>query len=564
MSLLNYTTAILLLYLSALPALYSAYTVYDKRRKPAIQWFIVFMILAAAWAFIYATMNLVTSVELTYAIANVFWAVVTATGGAFFLFAYEFAYKQPLSNKTAVLFFVPAIVLFAFSWSNPGDLVYTAEYTVGDNGVLQVGFPQGILFVSAVQGYGYLMTIASTALFFAESIHSSGKHRRRAATLTLFFMGVLAATTLTIVDYLPPYYDGTSLLYGFAGIYFAHSVNRHGFMEFTPVARDQAFDAINEAVFIVNSEREIIDGNDTAAETFDVDLNSRERIGDVLPTDADTGEITELFSRTEFEERKYYTTRTQPFAYGRGLAGELIVVGEITELKEREKELEQIKDVLLRFFRHDIRTSMQIILGQSESLQKDLPDENKTDLTNIVNTSEDVVNKAHKIRLIDTIIGEDETVVANLPSVIEDGIRKADVPPETAIDVSIDDVNVQCHSKFAFAVEELIENAVEHRRRDEQITVTLRTEMADDSVALFVEDNGSGIPENELNVLRQEGETQLSHLSGIGLWIVKYLTEKADGVFECRNQGDGGAQILITLPVSAESETEPAETASDR
>ncbi len=561
---LNYITITFLLYMSALPALYSAYTVYDKRRKPAIQWFILFMVLAAAWAFLYATMNLVPAAGLTYAIANVFWTVVTATGGAFFLFAYEFAYKQPLSNRAAVLFFLPAIVFFALSWINPGDIVYTAEYTVGTDGVLQVGFPQGILFVGIVQGYGYLMTIASTALFFAEAIHSDGKHRRRAVTLAIFFIGVLVATTLTIVDYLPPYYDGTALLYGFAGIYFAHSVNRHGFLEFSPVARNQAFNAINEAVFILNAEDEIIDGNSTAAETFDVNLDSRERIEDVLPTRSSTGEIEGTFSRTERGELKYYTTQTQPFAYGRGLAGKLIVVGEITELKQREKELERIKDVLIRFFRHDIRTSMQIILGQSESLQKDLPDGGDDNLTDIVDTSEDIVNKAHKIRLIDSVIGEDRNVIASLPEMVEDGITKAEIPSDTVLEVSIHDVDVQCHSKFAFAVQELIENAVEHRGQPDQATVVLRSEIEEHAVTLFVEDDGQGIPETELEVLREEGETQMSHLSGIGLWIVKYLTEKAGGVFECRNQHSGGAQVRITLPVPAESEDEPARTVSDR
>ncbi|WP_277612954.1 sensor histidine kinase [Natrinema saccharevitans] len=549
-TLLTYTSAILLLYLSALPALYSAYIVFSDRRKPAIQWFIIFMVFAAAWAFLYATMNFVTSEQLTYAIANIFWTVVPATAGAFFLFAYEFTYKQPVSNRIAFLFFVPAIILFALSWVNPGGIIYTAEYTVTDQGILQIGFPQGILFFTIVQGYGYLMTVASTSLFFAEAIHATGKRRRRAAILVIFFIGVLVATTLTIIDYFPSYYDLTSLMYGIAGVYFSHSVIQHGFIQFSPVARDQAFNMIDEAVFILNSENEVIDGNSAAATVFDVDRSAREQIEDILPMTSNTGEIKETFSRTEGRESKYYTTQTQSFVYGRGLVGKLVVAAEITKLKKREEELELVKNVLIRLFRHDIRTSMQVILGQSENLQNDLSDETATELSNIISASEDIVNKAHKIRLIDSVFGEDETVVASLPKMVEDGIEKASIPSNAVVDVSIDDTEVMCHSKFAFAVQELIENAVEHHGPDDQIRIILRTEMGNESVALFVEDNGEGIPENELDVLRREGESQLDHLSGIGLWIVKHLIEKADGVFECSNISNGGTRIRITLPYS--------------
>jgi signal transduction histidine kinase len=62
-----------------------------------------------------------------------------------------------------------------------------------------------------------------------------------------------------------------------------------------------------------------------------------------------------------------------------------------------------------------------------------------------------------------------------------------------------------------------------------------------------VADDGPGIPEHELAVLTgDEPITQLSHGSGLGLWLVIWLAESYGG--HVRFGDDGGTTVTVTIP----------------
>jgi signal transduction histidine kinase len=67
------------------------------------------------------------------------------------------------------------------------------------------------------------------------------------------------------------------------------------------------------------------------------------------------------------------------------------------------------------------------------------------------------------------------------------------------------------------------------------------------TVVVEIEDNGPAIPSEELEVLERARETSLKHGSGIGLWIVDWVIEKASGevIFETT---DVGNLVRVTLP----------------
>ncbi len=107
----------------------------------------------------------------------------------------------------------------------------------------------------------------------------------------------------------------------------------------------------------------------------------------------------------------------------------------------------------------------------------------------------------------------------------------------------------------------LLKNALEAVDYGEgEITISTRCaeEHACRYVELKVEDNGPGIPEEMLTQLFEPYVTSKPRGSGLGLAIVKKIVEEHGGMLLARNRPEGGACILIRLPVIGAAA--PAET----
>jgi signal transduction histidine kinase len=63
-----------------------------------------------------------------------------------------------------------------------------------------------------------------------------------------------------------------------------------------------------------------------------------------------------------------------------------------------------------------------------------------------------------------------------------------------------------------------------------------------------VADDGPGIPEMEIEVLESGEETPLAHSSGIGLWLVNWLTDHLNGQISFENREPRGSIVTVRLP----------------
>jgi PAS domain S-box-containing protein len=117
------------------------------------------------------------------------------------------------------------------------------------------------------------------------------------------------------------------------------------------------------------------------------------------------------------------------------------------------------------------------------------------------------------------------------------------LPTETTIEVAVPEV--------VTAVEEAIENAVEHND-DSSPAVAIRVEKrADGWIAIEIEDNGPGIPAHEVDVL-DGGETPLHHADRLGFWLIHWIVSKAGGDFSVADADPTGSVLTISVPASGE------------
>ena len=99
------------------------------------------------------------------------------------------------------------------------------------------------------------------------------------------------------------------------------------------------------------------------------------------------------------------------------------------------------------------------------------------------------------------------------------------------------------------ALTNLVDNALHHGDR-----VAIRLEVRDDGVAILVEDDGPGIPENRLShvlepfVRLDTARARDTQGFGLGLSIVKRMVDAEGGTLSLSNRPEGGLCARITLP----------------
>lgn len=100
----------------------------------------------------------------------------------------------------------------------------------------------------------------------------------------------------------------------------------------------------------------------------------------------------------------------------------------------------------------------------------------------------------------------------------------------------------------------LIKNSLEAMagRRGARVTITSRCLVDNDSqvVTLCVQDRGGGIPAEILSRIFEPYATTKPKGTGLGLAIVKRIVEEHGGSLLAENPSDGGARVLVRLPVS--------------
>ncbi len=111
------------------------------------------------------------------------------------------------------------------------------------------------------------------------------------------------------------------------------------------------------------------------------------------------------------------------------------------------------------------------------------------------------------------------------------------------------------HDKITLALQNLIDNAIKYTLSGKRITVCIRKSGTSAEVA--IQDEGVGIPENQLDRLFTKffRATNVIHMqtsgSGLGLFIVKNIIKRHGGTVSVDSEGGKGTTFTFTLPLQA-------------
>ena len=251
---------------------------------------------------------------------------------------------------------------------------------------------------------------------------------------------------------------------------------------------------------------------------------------------------------------RWFLTSKVPLRDETGEVSGLIgVAREITARKVHERQLKTLGHLL----RHNLRTDLNLITGWTEALDRQVDGSLTTHTVRILRAAERLRSTVdHQQEVVDILtewtVPTTIDAVAVVRHVVDDcAAEYADVRfdcdlPEEAL--------FRGTERFGQAIEELVENAVEHNTREEP-HVAVSVECLDGTVRIRVADDGPRIPEAELALLSGDSEVNpLSHSTGLGLWLVNWVVRQCNGTLSFDRNGERGNAVTVTVPAAIDAD----------
>lgn len=274
----------------------------------------------------------------------------------------------------------------------------------------------------------------------------------------------------------------------------------------------------------------------------------------------------------------YVELESAPIPYEGNMA-QIIVVRDISERKNAEKNLELLNETMeydrlkTEFFAnisHELRTPLNVIYGALQLVDiysgENEKVENNLHVRKYVKVMKQnsfrllrLVNNLIDITKIDSGYFDLELKNYNIVSVIEEiTLSVADYIEQRGITLQFDteiEERVMCcdADKIERIMLNLLSNAIKFTPKGGSIEIYIKE--VEDNVIISVKDTGIGIPQDKLEVIferfRQVDKslTRNREGSGIGLSLVKSLTEMHGGKICVASDYGKGSEFTIALPV---------------
>jgi PAS domain S-box-containing protein len=228
-----------------------------------------------------------------------------------------------------------------------------------------------------------------------------------------------------------------------------------------------------------------------------------------------------------------------------------------------ERVVDQMKSDFVSTVSHELRTPLTSIYGFAETLlRRDIgftEEERETFLGYIASESErltGIVDALLNVARLDSGSLQVDLVPTNIGEVLEEAVAEGSAPALTnghrfVVDLDQDVPAVRADpDKLRQVVGQLVENAVKYSPAGAVVRVEARARP--DTVEVTVADEGSGIPESELDRIFDKfyrgDETQPG--TGLGLFIAQGLVSAMGGTIWVRSEEGGGSRFTFALPVA--------------
>ena len=263
--------------------------------------------------------------------------------------------------------------------------------------------------------------------------------------------------------------------------------------------------------------------------------------------------INGTFSETTFDESRQSSLENRLAQY---LAASELSVRSIDVEREKIKELitdisHQLKTPLASLrMRHELVAENRVT-GEE---QREFLEQESQELTKLEQLLNELVNLSRLETHMIQIHSLHESLKKTLTEAVSQIYMKArgkDISIQVEMD---DDIVVNHDSKWTVeALTNILENAVKYS--PEHTTITVRTQELASNVLIEVEDEGMGIPAEELHKIYQrfyrgrKAKEQVKDGAGVGLYLARKIIEEQGGTIAAKRKAEKGMIFKVTLPL---------------
>jgi len=489
---------------------------------------------------------------------TVFVGVVISVGGLL-VFALAYTGKERfLGPRTYALLTIEPVVFFTVLLAGPDGLIYRVTGPA-DVGMYGWNMALGPVFWGHLV-YSYALIAVSSVLIIHYALVSGSLYRKQVyAVLLSVFLPWFGSVVSTFADTEIAF---TPLLVGGTGIVLSWAFFKGRLLDISPVAYREVVESLNSAVFVVDTDDRIIEANDAGRQLLGDRVIVGQSVDDALET---SPELLEKYRglNDDAEETKavieqndrFFDVQLSPLYDSRdALVGRVFLVHEITEQKERERELERRNQQLDQFaavLSHDLRNPLNVASGRL-ALARERNDPEEFDR----------VEEAHDrmSSLIDEVLAfarDEKTtdrVELQLSALAKAAWGHVDTGAAT-LRIDGDRVITGDRDQLLQLFENVFRNSVEHGSTgsrpgaDDSVEhdgagVPIRVDATPDGFT--ISDDGPGVPPEEREEVFTHGVTSSESGTGLGLAIVQHVVESHGWDVEMTESRSGGAKLVIS------------------